>query len=141
MLQQEGQKIIADITASLIPIGVALLVAMVCCLIIIAMMRWLAGPLLWLSIVGVIALLAFAIYWSQMQYRYLLANPPLRPNAGTNLEAIFNNYLQSKTTWLVILIVVSVVLVVLLLVLLVLRKRIQIAIALVKEGSKWVFFC
>lgn len=111
---------------------------MFCCLIIIAMMRWLAGPLLWLSVVGVIGLLVFGIYWSQKQYRYLLANPPLRPAAGTNLQAIFSNYLQSKTTWLVILIVVSIVTVVLLLVLLVLRKRINIAIALVKEGSKWV---
>lgn len=110
---------------------------MLCCLIVITMMRWMAGPLLWFSILGVIGVLAFGIYWSQKEYRYFVANPPLRPDAGTNLQAIFNNYMHSKTTWLVILILLSVLLVVLLLVLLVLRKRIQIAIALVKEGSKY----
>lgn len=118
------------------PIGVALLLAMLCCLVLIAMMRWLAGPLLWLSILGVIGLLSFAVYYSQDRYRHFLANPPFRPGPSTNLDAILSNYLQSKTTWLVILIAASVVLVVLLLVLLVLRKRILIAIALVKEGSK-----
>lgn len=113
---------------------------MLSCLIVITMMRWVAGPLLWASIIGVIGVLSFGIFWSQKQYRYFVANPPLRPAAGTNLHAIFDNYMNSKTTWLVILIVLSVLLVVLLLVLLVLRKRIQIAIALVKEGSKYDSF-
>lgn len=71
-----------------------------------------------------------------MQYRYFLANPPFRPEVGTNLNAIVNNYLRSKTTWLVLLIVASILLAILLLVVLILRKRILIAIALVKEGSK-----
>lgn len=44
-----------------IPIAVALFLAMLCCLIFIAMMRWLAAPLLWLSIIGVIVLLSFGI--------------------------------------------------------------------------------
>lgn len=109
---------------------------MLCSLIVIAMMRWLAAPLLWFSILGVIGLLVFGIYWSQKEYRYFLANEPLRPAPGTNLQQIFDNYMHSKTTWLVILIVLAVVLTVLLLVLLVLLKRIRIAIALVKEGSK-----
>lgn len=129
---------------------------MVCCLIVIAMMRWLAAPLLWISILGVIAMLVFgisimimstlrivntifhsAIYYSATQYIYLNNNPPTeRPNAVTNLSALASNYLQDKTTWLVILIITSVLLIIILLVVLVLRKRIIIAIALVKEGSK-----
>lgn len=71
-----------------------------------------------------------------MRYIYLRDNPPERPSAGTNLAAIFDNYLQMKDTWLVIAIITSIFLLIVLLIILVLRKRIVIAIALVKEGSK-----
>lgn len=153
---KEGQKIVEDVVQSWWAILIGLVIAMVCCLIVIAMMRWLAAPLLWLSILGVIAMLSFgtsfnilstlkilninflsAIYYSATQYIYLNNNPPTeRPNAATNLSAVASNYLQDKTTWLVILIITSVLLIIILLVVLVLRKRIIIAIALVKEGSK-----
>lgn len=46
------------------------------------------------------------------------------------------NMMQKSTPWLVLAIVCGSVLLVILLLLLVLRKRIVIAIALVKEGSK-----
>lgn len=72
-----------------------------------------------------------------MEYKRLLHNPSMeRPNSVTNLAALADNYLKESTTWLVLLIVASVLLVIIILVVLVLRKRIVIAIALVKEGSK-----
>lgn len=79
-----------------------------------------------------------AVYFTQLQYRYYLANPKIRQETITNLSALANSYLHSKNFWLVLLIAASFLLVVLLLVVLILRKRILIAIALVKEGSKYV---
>lgn len=121
-------------------------------------MRWIAGPMLWLSIFGVIALLMFganilmlyylyvtnlfsghaAIYYSVSEYIRLKENPNSveRPNSVTNLSNLADNYLQKSTTWLVLLIIATILLAIILLVLLVLRTRIIIAIALVKEASK-----
>lgn len=51
--------IVEDIIETYIYIFVGLLVAMGGCLIIIALMRWMATPLVWLSIIGVIGMLGF----------------------------------------------------------------------------------
>lgn len=137
-----------------------LLLAMFCCLIVIAVMRWVATPLVWLSILGVITLLGFGesknammktrswkiiaflfvsgTYYSFKQYKNLKDRPPTEVNVHTNLSLVFDTWLQDKNTWLYLGIAAAVVLVIILLVVLVLRKRIVIAIALVKEGSKYV---
>lgn len=53
-----GQLIVED-TRNVWPVlVVALVIAAVVSLIFIAIMRWLAAPIIWLSIVGVIALLS-----------------------------------------------------------------------------------
>lgn len=76
-----------------------------------------------------------AIYYSTVQYIYFRDN---RTNEAPSINVA--SYLQSfgrqKETWLTILIIASVLLLIILLTLLVLRKRINIAIALIKEGSK-----
>lgn len=52
-----GQLIVED-TVNIWPLLAAgFAIAAVCSLIIIAIMRWVAGPVVWLSIIGVIALL------------------------------------------------------------------------------------
>lgn len=55
---------------------------------------------------------------------------------ATNISKLAESWLGKSSTWLVLAIVCGVLLVIILLVILVLRKRIVIAIALVKEGSK-----
>jgi choline transporter-like protein 2/4/5 len=59
-----------------------------------------------------------------------------RFNLQPNLRSLINSYFVEANTWLYILIGTAVVLVVILLLVLVFRKRIVIAIALIKEGSK-----
>lgn len=52
-----GQLIVED-TINIWPVLAAgLAFAALCSLIMIAIMRWVAGPVVWLSIIGVIALL------------------------------------------------------------------------------------
>lgn len=52
-----GQLIVEDTINTWPVLAAGLLIAALASLIIIAIMRWVAGPIVWLSIVGVIALL------------------------------------------------------------------------------------
>ncbi|XP_037044640.1 choline transporter-like 2 isoform X3 [Bradysia coprophila] len=133
----EGQKIVEDIISSKWHILVALIIAMVCSLILIAMMRWLAAPLLWLSIIGVLVMLGFATFYSVTKFIQLRDNP-VEVMGGYNIASLVNEYLAKKETWLVLSIISGVVLLIIFLIVIFLRKRIVIAIALVKEGSKAV---
>lgn len=136
------------------------------CLIVIAVMRWVAKPLVWLSILGVLVMLGFGklnqphqnsnyISWQQLKYCYLIVaftgtyysfkqytylnnRPPTDTNVNTNLSLWLDTLVQNPKFWLYTGIAAAVVLVIILLIILVLRKRIVIAIALVKEGSKYV---
>lgn len=76
------------------------------------------------------------IYFCTKKYKYFKDNPITveQEEASSTLES----YLAMKDTWLVFLIIASIVLVIILLVLLFLRKRIVLAIALIKEASKYV---
>lgn len=53
-----GQLIVEDTIKTWPVLAGGLAIAALCSLIIIAIMRWVAGPVVWLSIVGVIALLS-----------------------------------------------------------------------------------
>lgn len=52
-----GQLIVEDTIHTWPVLAAGFVIAAVCSLVIIAVMRWLAGPIVWLSIVGVIVLL------------------------------------------------------------------------------------
>lgn len=61
-----GQLIVED-TINIWPLLAAgLALAAFCSLIIIAIMRWVAGPVVWLSIIGVLALLGTGEYFSSL---------------------------------------------------------------------------
>jgi solute carrier family 44 (choline transporter-like protein), member 2/4/5 len=53
-----GQLIVEDTINTWPVLAVGFACAALCSLIIIAIMRWVAGPIVWLSIVGVLALLS-----------------------------------------------------------------------------------
>lgn len=54
-----GQRIVEDVIKTKWNIVLDLLIAMFSCLVVIAVMRWVATPLVWLSILGVITMLGF----------------------------------------------------------------------------------
>lgn len=54
-----GQQIVEDVMKTKWNITLSVMVAMFSCLIVIAVMRWVATPLVWLSILGVIVMLGF----------------------------------------------------------------------------------
>lgn len=75
-------------------------------------------------------------YYCFKKYMYLRDRGAVDVNINTNLSLLIDTWLQKPNTWLYTGIILAVILVIILLVVLVLRKRIKIAIALVKEGSK-----
>jgi len=138
LLYGVGQMVVEDIIETWPTMVASLALAAVMCLIFIAMMRWIAGPFIWISIFGVVGLLGGGCYFCYVQYMFLKDNPVERPPPSTNISAFFEQYLILSETWLYFLIGLSIVTVVIVLVLILLRKRIVIAIALIKEGSKAV---
>lgn len=151
--------VVEDVIDSWWQILVALGLTMIVSLLFIVIMRWIAAPVIWFTILGVIGILGYGerddyffierflnlhlftpqflvIYYSATMYVQLRDNPVYDSAPGTNINAIVKSYLDNKNTWLYLMIGVSILLLIILLLVLVLRKRIVIAIALVKEGSK-----
>uniref|UniRef100_A0A2K5D3X6 Choline transporter-like protein n=1 Tax=Aotus nancymaae TaxID=37293 RepID=A0A2K5D3X6_AOTNA len=129
-------KIFEDFAQSWYWILVALGVALVLSLLFILLLRLVAGPLVLVLILGVLGVLAYAIYYCWEEYRVLRDKGASISQLGftTNLSA----YRSVQETWLAALIVLAVLEAILLLVLIFLRQRIRIAIALLKEASKAV---
>ncbi|XP_049621092.1 choline transporter-like protein 4 isoform X2 [Suncus etruscus] len=129
-------KIFEDFAQSWYWILVALGVALVLSMLFILLLRFVAGPLVLVLILGVLGVLAYGIYHCWNEYRTLRDKGTSITELGftTNLSA----YGSVKETWLVALIVLAVLEGVLLLLLIFLRQRIRIAIALLKEASKAV---
>ncbi|ALC46404.1 CG11880 [Drosophila busckii] len=135
--QRLGEEIVEDVVNSWKIVLMALFCTLIASLLFISLMRWLAAPILWFSIFGVLLGLLAALYYSIKQYIFWrdTATVPLH---DLNLQRRWQNLLQESSTWLYLSIFLCFCFVVILLLVIVLRKRIRIAIALTKEGSKAV---
>uniref|UniRef100_A0A8B9DVB3 Choline transporter-like protein n=1 Tax=Anser cygnoides TaxID=8845 RepID=A0A8B9DVB3_ANSCY len=116
-----------------------LVIAMVASLIFIVLLRFLAGIMVWVMIVLVILVLGYGIFHCYMEYA------KLKGEAGSDVsltdlgfQTDLRVYLHLRQTWLAFMIILCVVEVVIILLLIFLRKRILIAIALIKEASRAV---
>ncbi|XP_070531870.1 choline transporter-like protein 2 [Ptychodera flava] len=112
------------------------LIGMIYSFIWIVIMRWIAGIMVWLSILIVFILLALGIYCCYAEY------DELRSVDSSNIEFEFttnlSSYLEMKETWLAFTIILGVATLILLLLVIFLFNRIRLAIALIKEGSRAV---
>ncbi|XP_061052021.1 choline transporter-like protein 4 [Eubalaena glacialis] len=129
-------RIFEDFAQSWYWILIALGVALVLSLLFILLLRLVAGPLVFVLIIGVLGVLAYGIYHSWEEYRVLRDKGASISQLGftTNLSA----YSSVQETWLAALIVLAVLEGILLLMLIFLRQRIRIAIALLEEASRAV---
>uniref|UniRef100_A0A8C2A459 Choline transporter-like protein n=1 Tax=Cyprinus carpio TaxID=7962 RepID=A0A8C2A459_CYPCA len=114
-----------------------LVIAMLVSLIFILLLRCLAGVMVWVMIIMVVIVIGYGIFHCYMQYA------SLKGQAGSDvtikdlgLQTDFSVYLQIRQTWLAFMIILCIVEVVIILLLIFLRKRLLIAIALIKEASK-----
>lgn len=66
-LLQFGQQVVEDISNSRFSIFLGLLAAMVASLIFIVLMRWIAAPILWFSILGALTALGVGGFYEEIQ--------------------------------------------------------------------------
>ncbi|XP_065149779.1 choline transporter-like protein 2 isoform X2 [Paramisgurnus dabryanus] len=132
-----AMRIFEDYTQSWHWILLGLVIAMLVSLIFIFLLRCLAGVMVWVMIVLVILVIGYGIFHCYMQYA------SLKGQAGSDvtikdlgLQTDFSVYLQIQQTWLAFMIILCIVEVVIILLLIFLRKRLLIAIALIKEASR-----
>uniref|UniRef100_A0A674EDC0 Choline transporter-like protein n=1 Tax=Salmo trutta TaxID=8032 RepID=A0A674EDC0_SALTR len=137
--RQVAMRIFEDYTVSWYWILIGLVIAMVVSLIFIVLLRYLAGIMIWVMIVMVILVIGYGIFHCAMEYRNLKGEPGSDVTIrDLGLQTDFSVYLQIRQTWLAFMIILSIVEVVVILLLIFLRKRVLIAIALIKEASRAV---
>ncbi|XP_051243261.1 choline transporter-like protein 2 isoform X2 [Dicentrarchus labrax] len=135
--RQVVMKIFEDYTQSWYWILIGLVIAMLTSLLFIVLLRFLAGIMVWVMIVMVILVIGYGIVHCYMEYAALKGEP----GADVTLQQLgfqtdFTVYLQIRQTWLAFMIILAIVEVIIILLLIFLRKRICIAIALIKEASR-----
>ncbi|KAK6468720.1 choline transporter-like protein 2 isoform X3 [Huso huso] len=137
--RQVAMKIFEDYTVSWHWILLGLVIATVISLIFVVLLRFLAGIMVWVMIVLVLLVLGYGIFHCYMEYAALKQTP----GADVSIRELglltdFTVYLQLRQTWLAFMIILCIIEVVIILLLIFLRKRIVIAIALIKEASRAV---
>ncbi|KAF4115703.1 choline transporter-like protein 2 isoform X2 [Onychostoma macrolepis] len=137
--RQVAMKIFEDYTKSWYWILICLLIAVVLSLIFIVLLRYLAGIMVWVMIVMVIAVVAYGIAHCSIKY----VNLKDTPGANITLQQLgfqpdFSVYLHIRQTWLAFIIILAILEVIIILLLIFLRNRIRIAIELMKEASRAV---
>ncbi|XP_060561475.1 choline transporter-like protein 2 [Ruditapes philippinarum] len=112
--------------------------AAVFCFIWIILLRFIAGIIVWVTLVLFLGVWAFGTYYSFDRYYYLKknGNPAEQYSVSPLFAGEFNYYLGLKKTWLAFACTCSTLLLIFLLIFLFLVKRICIAIELIKESSR-----
>ncbi|XP_034043331.1 choline transporter-like protein 2 isoform X2 [Thalassophryne amazonica] len=137
--RQVAMRIFEDYTQSWYWILLGLVIAMIVSLIFIILLRFLAGIMVWIMIILVIAVIGYGIFHCYMEFASLKGEPGADVTIyDLGLQTDFGVYLQIRQTWLAFMIILAIVEVVIILLLIFLRKRILIAIALIKEASRAV---
>uniref|UniRef100_A0A4X2L5A1 Choline transporter-like protein n=1 Tax=Vombatus ursinus TaxID=29139 RepID=A0A4X2L5A1_VOMUR len=116
-----------------------LFLAMISSLVFLWFLKYTAGTILWFFVFGVVIVILYGIWICYREYKRLLSKPG---TGDTFYEIGFHSdlrvYLQLRQTWLAFTIMLCILEVCILLAILFLRKRIQIAVALLKEGSRTI---
>uniref|UniRef100_A0A4W6BNV9 Choline transporter-like protein n=1 Tax=Lates calcarifer TaxID=8187 RepID=A0A4W6BNV9_LATCA len=108
-----------------------LLISLAVSLVFILLLRFTAGLLLWTTIITVILLLAYGMWycsveWSQLKHRPGSEVAIVEVGLQTDLQV----YLQLRQTWIILCNIIQILLFIYLV------RRVQVAIALLREASK-----
>ncbi|KAK2819245.1 hypothetical protein Q5P01_024806 [Channa striata] len=132
-------KISEDYANSWYWILIGLAIAMVASLLFILLLHFTSGALLWVIIVGVIVAVAYGIVHCYREYSRLSRSPVAQMTSDI-LHTDFSIYLHLSQTWLIFMILLIVTEVIIVIMLIFLRKRLCIAVALLKEGKKAISY-
>ncbi|XP_040910970.1 choline transporter-like protein 5-A isoform X3 [Toxotes jaculatrix] len=135
--KEMGMKIMEDYAKSWAWILIGLLISLAVSLVFILLLRFTAGLLLWATIITVILLLAYGMWYCSMEWSQLRHRPGsdvaiVEVGMQTDLQV----YLQLRQTWIILLASLGVAEATILAMLIFLRRRVLVAIALLREASK-----
>lgn len=139
-LKEYGELVFKDfVNAWWVMLG-GLGVAVIFCFIWIILLRWIAGIMVWLTLVAFLGVWGYATYYSYSRYYYLKNNgaPDEAYGIAPAFAGEFDYYLGLKKTWLAFGCTCATLLLIFVLIFIFLVKRIRIAIELIKESSKYV---
>ncbi|XP_067877449.1 choline transporter-like protein 2 isoform X2 [Heterodontus francisci] len=135
--REVAMKIFEDYTKSWYWILIGMSIALVVSLLFVILLRFTATVMVWLIILLVIAVLGYGIYHCFMEYTNLKGVPGSDVTiTDLGFQTDLRVYLHLRQTWLAFLIILIIIEIIIILMLIFLRKRIIIAIALLKEASK-----
>ncbi|XP_048967741.1 choline transporter-like protein 5 isoform X2 [Canis lupus dingo] len=132
-----GMKIFEDYATTWYWILIGLTIAMLLSCMFVILLRFIAGILFWVFMVGVIGIIGYGIWHCYQEYNNLQGRPNSHLSVyDLGIQTDLSMYFQLKQTWLAFMIILCILEVFIILMLIFLRERIRISITLLKEGSK-----
>ncbi|XP_063114265.1 choline transporter-like protein 5 isoform X2 [Cavia porcellus] len=130
-------KVFEDYATSWYWIVIGLTIAMILSWIFLVLLRFIVGFLFWFFVLGVLHIIAYGIFYCYQQYNKLQKKPEsLITLYNIGIQTNMTMYFQLKQTWFVLMIILVILEMIIILLLIFLRRRIRLAIVLLKEGSK-----
>nr|KAF6445156.1 solute carrier family 44 member 5 [Molossus molossus] len=136
-----GMKVFEDYATTWYWILMGLLIAMLLSWLFLLLLRFTAGFLFWVFVLGVIGIIGYGIWHCYHEYRNLQEQPNAHLSVyDLGIQTDIKMYFQLRQTWLAFMVMLCILEVLVILMLIFLRNRIRIAIALLKEGSKAIAY-
>lgn len=132
------QNVLHDMNATWRYFVLGFFAALVISLLYIILLRFVAGIIVWLSILALIVLFGCGIFVSYKNYVQLRDTGKPIVQQGNNLDAKLQSILNKQGFWITLLIIFAVLAALVVFIVIFLRKRIAVAVALIREGSKAV---
>jgi len=133
---------IMDVKETYWMIGIGLILAFLLCMLWIFLMRFIAGILIWTSILVLFVLFAglfgYSVYRCDQVYKSGDEDADNSIFQVNYTPDFFQDVLKLKDTWLAFSIITGIFTLIIILIFIALRKRIQLAIALLDQGAKAV---
>lgn len=139
-LKDFGMEAVSDYRESWWVIVLALVACMVVSLLWILLMRFMAGLMVWLALLGSVAAVVCGCVYTFLRWRKL-ADVPGAEEKINPLDAFtkgFDSFLELRQTWMIFFIILCVLGVILLLVVVILCKRLRVAIEVIDQASRAV---
>ncbi|KAG8327586.1 hypothetical protein J6590_018025, partial [Homalodisca vitripennis] len=134
-----AQDVVHDLDATWRYLIIFCFAALVVSFVYIILLRFLAGIVVWISILALIALFSSGVFFSYKNYKFLKDNQYGRIVPDSNsLEGKVTQLFNKWEFWMLLLVVCAFFLIFIVLIIVFLRSRIYLATALIKESSKAV---
>ncbi|XP_061746371.1 choline transporter-like protein 5-A [Nerophis ophidion] len=135
--QQLGQEIVEDFAQSWPWILVCLLMSWFFSLLFMVLLRFTAQLLLWTTVLAVTLLLSYGLWFCALELTRLTRNQGSEVSVvEVGLQTDVKVYLHLKQTWILLLVLLGATEVSMVLLLLVMRRRVQLAVVLLREASR-----